>query len=174
LRDVTATLGEALSGDARGAYRLRADRRDRILAEARGDVVAFPGAQSEMIASMPRKRGGYYRRHAGLVAAAFALVVGGILGHETGRERYDAQVSRTASTLEVPVAQLASDTPETVHPYPPAYGLDQPGAWRVRSVSPSWRGTTGFSPSHSRPPAYYGLPGPRSEYLDARHDNRPS
>lgn len=174
LRRTTDLLGHAFAENPTTAFRLRADRRERILAEARGDVVSFPQSKSESGSGIVRLRRGYYRRHAGLVAAAIAIVLGGVLGHEAGREQFDRRTVGAAQTTELPQTQIASDTADSVHPYPPAYGMDLPGAWRFRSVSPAWRSPIDFATRKANIPAYVGLPGPRPEYLAARNVDRSS
>lgn len=174
LRGTAAWIDDFAVQASRPEYRLSAERRARILAEARNDIVAFPAAATKARPGRRRTFAPAYtvRRAVSALAAAAAIVLGGFVGLETGKQRVEAEMSGLHASLDSTISETSVEYPETIHYYPPAYGLDHADALRFDAAhGPGEYGlvndydlpAVGYA--LTAPPRYYGLPGPRPPYL---------
>lgn len=167
LRPVADWLADGIASGPSTDFRLSADRLAVIRAAARGDIVAFPGADREQAEVRPRYRNRWAKKYALAAAAMVAMMVGGISGFESGRVQFGDHVQPRSIRLAFDPGNVAvpAEYTEIVHPYPPAYGLDHADFAAMRGNRHPHASVASVVARVSRD---YGLPGPRSPYLSSR------
>lgn len=157
LRPVVTDLSHAAAQNA-SEFRLSPDRLALIRAAASRQIVEFPRT-----AAASRRDVSLWRKLGPAVAAAMAVVIGAVSGFSSGRGSFEGSIASFQVATEVEGGSIGVPSDDTVHMYPPAYGLDHYADW---SETPAWRATgIGFAtatPSYD----YYGLPGPRPAHRD--------
>lgn len=157
VRLVVADLSHAAAEDAT-EFRLSSDRLALIRAAASRQIVEFP-----RMATASRRDVSLWRKLGPAAAAAVAVVIGAVSGFSSGRGSFESGIASFQIATEVEPASGALAGDDSVHLWPPAYGLDHYTDW---DEAPAWRATgIGFATAAPHYD-YYGLPGPRPAYLD--------
>lgn len=172
MRGVTGWIESVVQEAPRAEYRLSAARRAAILAEARRDIVPFPERVSASRGARAARRRHSIRRALSALAASAAIILSGLLGLGTGKERYEAELADMQASLLYVAPSADVSYPEPVRLYPPNYSLnhsDEPLPGEIQTAGSRAHGATVIAAYKANvPPPYFGLPGPRPWYLSGR------